>query len=249
MGAKLALTSLAVSSVSSAVVFKPSLAIELDEVEFIEERCESVDNPAKVVGARHSFLVATTYGGDEIRLDYDGTAKATSDYIGWFSHSELFRKARANPGVKVMDVRSIFSKHADSQTYDVMFHNCQHVVRDSYNELTGQNDAMLRNDYLFAFFKAVPDERKAKFVDEDSIREVVLEDVYRPIRNAITGSESLFEAVRKVRKANESPKLRMLFYRLYDLGLIDGPEPDDEEFEKLQAAMDEALSEAGAKYA
>lgn len=251
MGSKLFIGSIGISSLASSVAIGTSYSnteIDLDEVQYVEERCDSLSNPANLIGARHSFMVLSTYGGNKIRLDYDGEMNVISNYFDIFSPAETFRLAKASPKLSVYEAKRVFAKHSEEEPYNALSHNCQHVVRDSYNELTGNHDTMLRNDFLFALFKSVPNERKAMFVDEDSIRGEVLQDVYRPIRNAITNSPNLYEAMMKVRKAHQTPKLRLLFYRLYDLGLIDGPEPDDDEFNGLQRAMNEALEEAAEKY-
>mmetsp|Transcript_15243 Transcript_15243/g.27796 ORF Transcript_15243/g.27796 Transcript_15243/m.27796 type:complete len:262 (+) Transcript_15243:13-798(+) len=254
MGVKLSLASSIACSASSAIVAslikdEAPEDIEHDEVEFIEERCENLENPGVLLGAKHSYMVVKTYGGQDLRFDYDGDGevKFTLDYVGWFSPSELFRMSKALPGTTVRSAREAFQKNAEGN-YEAMNHNCQHVVRDTYNELTGQDEAILRNDYIFSLFKSVPEDRKHMLVDEDAIRYVLLEDTYRPIRNAITQTPNLYEAMLKIRKDNEAPRLRMLFYRLYDLGLIDGPEPSDEEFTKMQQAMDEALRAASEKH-
>jgi hypothetical protein len=151
-------SSLSVASASllfSAWQLRPTAYqnIQDEEVEFVEERCIHLNNPLQFFGGRHSYLVATTKSGREVRYDYTSDsplAEVTYNYYE-LGVSEVFRRAPVLAGTKVKDVDRALRHNSLKEEYHITLHNCQTVVRDTYNALTGLNEVTTRNDYLLGF--------------------------------------------------------------------------------------------------
>ncbi|CAG9323321.1 unnamed protein product [Blepharisma stoltei] len=168
------------------------LPVEDEYVEWIEEHCVDLENPMKLLGGKHSFLVITTISGRKIRYDFSADNPEGSiiyEYSDWFP-CELFRKAAVPPGIKVKDITSVFKKIAKTHTYNIKTHNCQHVARDTYNEISLAANQALRNNHLKWFYKALPADYHGNIKYNDPEHDEIEEKaVIRPKRRKLTPEE------------------------------------------------------------
>ena len=116
----------------------------------IEERCGGLDTFIKFGIGRHSYLILTTSSGDKIRVDYNEAhlePTITYDYYE-LNASEDFRYAKLQKPMEVSEALRIVRKHCVKESYNVIFHNCQHVSRDAFSEISGEPTNLLRDDYI-----------------------------------------------------------------------------------------------------
>lgn len=144
------------SSAYSAYMMIPYTRNILDEeVAYVEERCCHLGNPLKLLGGRHSYMLIRTKSGRIVRFDYtydSPLADITYDYYE-FGLSEVFRSSSVLQGTTVNEALKVLRHHSLKEEYHLTKHNCQTVVRDSYNALTGHNESTTRNDYLLGYFR------------------------------------------------------------------------------------------------
>jgi hypothetical protein len=137
-----------------------------EKVVSIEERCTNLDSYFNFQVGKHSFLVLTTQSGHKIRTDYyenSPDTKVTYNYYDLFS-SECFRYSKIDKPLTVSQAIGIIKKHTNKDEYSLLYHNCQHVARDAYNEITGANTNLLRNDYLNWYTKYMEKSTRNKIV-------------------------------------------------------------------------------------
>lgn len=169
------------ASSASSLLLLPSLyrqPIPLDQelVLTVEERCCHLEGSMfDLIGGRHSYIVLGTASGKQVRLDYYPESQllfSTENY--WeIIPQELFRRAKVREGLSVKEAKQIFQKYLWRDMYSPWSHNCQHVVLNTFNEITGLNHSVLRNDYLVTFLNYLPAymRRQMKEMDpEDEVR-------------------------------------------------------------------------------
>lgn len=196
--------SLFVSSLSSVSLLQlPSLYTRLttptdqDLVLTVEERCCHLENEVlDVLGGRHSYLVLTTASGRSIRLDYFPESQLCFSTEHYFEliPQELFRRAKVRPGLRVADVKQVFQKHTWRDMYSPWSHNCQHVALETYNEITGLKENVLRNDFLVAFMNYLPAYLRRQFRDMDpdeQERREINREFKKEVREASSDKEKL----------------------------------------------------------
>ncbi|CAG9335334.1 unnamed protein product [Blepharisma stoltei] len=193
--------------------YTTELPMDVEDILFIQEGCENLNQPIGIPGIKHSYLVAVTYTGKKIRYDYFADSIEPKITYNYYDNSEknIFRQNRAIPGYLVRDVTAKFGKHSKKTQYDAIQHNCQHVVRDSYNELTGRDELLLRNDFVRWFGKTLSEEEKKKFDEELGIREHLGDKFERKVKAMLDAGytyEEIYnliksENIREVRKIIE----------------------------------------------
>ena len=120
------------------------------EVDSVEERCYHLTGPRRLFGGRHCYLVATTFLGDQTRLEYNdctGQTKVQDHYYdGW--PDECYRRRNARTGLYLSDVATAFRKRVEVQAYDPKSYCCQHITRDTLNDISGLEERELRTERL-----------------------------------------------------------------------------------------------------
>lgn len=161
------------SSVSTITIAEGSVSEEYEvlskAVTCIEERCENLFEHNKPKIGSHSYLILHTTDGDLIRIDYsnhDLEPYVTFNYQE-ISKSDCFRLSKVNKYLTVSEGLKIVRKHCVKNKYDFLEHNCQHVARDSFVEISGINTKLLRDDYLRWFKKSVPYELRRDYGFDD----------------------------------------------------------------------------------
>lgn len=128
------------------------------EVDSVEERCYHLNRPLRLFGGRHCYLVATSFQGNKLRLDLNestGEVQVQRDYYDGWPHA-CYRKRNALPGLLLEDVAAAFRKRAEMAPFCPKKHCCQHVARDTLNDVSGREERELRSErlQLIAHFQA-----------------------------------------------------------------------------------------------
>lgn len=150
---------------------KSNFSLENQYVTSIEERCTDLDSIFKFPIGRHSYLILETTTGEQIRIDYHDSSlepDVTHNYeeIGL---SDPFRYSKISKKLSIADALRIVRKHCVKQPYDFFSHNCQHVSRDVFCEMTGENTNLIRDDFLEWFKRSMPKEMRKNVEYEDEI--------------------------------------------------------------------------------
>lgn len=153
------------SSCSLSKVLLTTTDVHMESVEYIEERCRDINNPLKILTGKHCYLLLSTPSGTVVRYDYTVGSFEPSLTVNYWElfPAETFRKAQALPNTTVEQATRIIRKHSVKQPYDLLTHNCQHVCRDAFNELTGTHHLALRNDYLRWTREQLPPSQRRDF--------------------------------------------------------------------------------------
>lgn len=128
------------------------------EVDSVEERCYHLSRSFRLFGGRHCYLVATTFLGQQLRVELNestGQVQVQSDYYDGWPHA-CYRKRNALPGLVLGDVVAAFRKRAEMTPFSPKSHCCQHVTRDTLNDVSGREERELRSErlQLIAHFQA-----------------------------------------------------------------------------------------------
>ena len=161
------------SSVCTITIAEGSMSDEYEilskPVTCIEERCENLFEHNKPKIGSHSYLILHTTDGDLIRIDYsshDLEPYVTLNYQE-ICNSDCFRLSKVTMPLTVSESLKIVRKHCVKNKYDFLEHNCQHVARDSFVEISGIKTKLLRDDYLRWFKKSVPYELRRDYGFDD----------------------------------------------------------------------------------
>ena len=121
-----------------------------NEVDMVQERCCNLGDNRRIAGGRHCYLVLSTFSGSLLRLDFNENKheiEVKSDYFdGW--RDEIYRQKPALPGLSLENAVNIYRKRVEMKRYDAKEHCCQHVSRDTLNDLTGRQERELRSEFL-----------------------------------------------------------------------------------------------------
>ena len=120
------------------------------EVDSVEERCYHLSSPIRLFGGRHCYLVATTFLGQHTRIELNestGQVQVTTNYYDGWPHT-CYRKRNALPGLFPTDIAAAFRKQAETRPLDPKAHYCQHVTRDTLNDVSGREEKELRSEQL-----------------------------------------------------------------------------------------------------
>ncbi|CAG9332546.1 unnamed protein product [Blepharisma stoltei] len=209
-----------VSSIASSAAYdhfyRVDIPYESEEITWIEERCKDLSNPLKILSGKHSYLIATTASGRKISYNYtEDSVEPDIKYDYWdYLPSDPFRKARALPGLKVSDANRIFRKHALKEDYHLFRHNCQHVARDSYNEITGLNEIALRNDFINWIINDLPKHMREEFKEEDDDYRFIKDHFENDIQALVDEGYTIEEIEEKVKVLTDIKNIRKVWEML-----------------------------------
>jgi hypothetical protein len=206
MGSKIVIGALAGTSASNAVgasVLHTMSEYEYKErvIESIEERCEQTFSIIDLGLASHSFIVFKTDNGEHVRADFTSSGKITTTYFYYPDESSVtFRKSKIDTKLPLSQALEIFSNHANKSPYNLVKHNCQHVARDTYNEITNSSQVMLWNDFAWLMRKNAPLELRDKHskITKDAENKLYMDYTGRDITNCLFNDEKYGARVKKM---------------------------------------------------
>lgn len=239
MGSTLACSAYTSGSASSYYLYsrlqRKWSPIDIEEVVSIEERCVNINDFTDLVSGKHSFLIATTSTGRQIRYDYEfSSAEPYIKYDYWeILPTTTFRKHLARPGLNVSQVTQIIRKHALKSDYSISSHNCQHVARDAYNEISGETEVMLRNDFLHMFMEVLPINVRDQIRRKHAFPTYSLRKLHRKIRDELADSTNKDEARRMVNLFFSLGHANKLYEQFKDFRYLDDTGFDEETVKKL----------------
>jgi hypothetical protein len=250
MGSSLACSAYTSGSASSYYLYsrlkRKWRPIDIEEVVYIEERCVNINDFTDLVSGKHSFLIATTSTGRQIRYDYEVySAEPFIKYDYWeILPTTTYRKHLARPGLNVAQVTRIIRKHALKSEYSIYSHNCQHVARDAYNEISGETEAMLRNDFLHMFMEVLPINLRDQIRRKQVFPTYTLRKLHRKIRDEVANSKDKDEARRMLNLFFSLGHADKLYEKFKDFRYLDDTGLDPETVQKLY----EFFGETGVMY-
>jgi hypothetical protein len=239
MGSTLACSAYTSGSASSYYLYsrikRKWSPIDIEEVVYIEERCVNINDFTDLVSGKHSFLIATTSTGRQIRYEYNSSsAEPFIKYDYWeILPTSTFRKHLARPGLNVAQVTHIIRKHSLKSEYSLSSHNCQHVARDAYNEITGETEVMLRNDFLHMFMEVLPINVRDQIRRKKAFPTYSLRKLHRKIRDELAESQNKDEGRRRVNLFFSLGHADKLYAQFKDLRYLDNTNLDPETVQKL----------------
>ena len=144
---------LSLKGFSNSTIFadRSSPSLNNQYVVSVEERSQIFESFFSFYRGMHSFLVLKTSTGECIRVDYHANTLEPDiqyHYYVEIDSSEVFRQSIVQKPVTLEQALRIIRRHCVNKRYDLISHNCQHVARDSFCEITGVRTLLLRNDYL-----------------------------------------------------------------------------------------------------
>ena len=152
------------------------------EIYSIEERCERLEALETPKPGFRSFIVLKTVDNFKLRVEYaEGAVEpyVVFNYTNWL-RSNSFRLHVIEKRISVKQALKIIRKNCVKNSYHWVFHNAQHVARDSINEITGTETNLIRNHYLKwlrrRFIKADKNkvhERDRKEIDAKKMKKTV----------------------------------------------------------------------------
>ena len=147
---------------------------EKQVVSSIEERCTNIDSIFSLQIGSHSYLVLTTTTGEKIRIDYNQSSVEPDIIYDYYetSNSDIFRFSKVNSHLTVPQAVYIARKHSLKKKYCLISHNCQHVARDVFCEISGTQTSLLRNDFLEWFKQTVPTEMRPEMELENDLEKI-----------------------------------------------------------------------------
>lgn len=206
MGSQIIVGALAGTSASNAIGASVLHTMSENEhkdrvIESIEERCEETFCIFGTGLANHSFIVFKTDNGEHIRVDFTSSGKITTTYFYYpEEYSVIFRKSKVDTKLSLSQALEIFSNHAKKSPYNIVKHNCQHVARDTYNEITNSSKLLLRNDYAWLMRKNAPPELRDNYykITKNAEDELYMEYTGRHITNCLFNNEKYGAKMKKL---------------------------------------------------
>lgn len=114
----------------------------------IEEHSDRITE-LEQVKKRRSYLIATTDTGRRIRYDYD--LRQPEPHVNYnyldYDPKNLFRLYKIEKALTVNQVTSSFKHYSWKQPYNPETYSSQHIVRNTFNEISGQKDMRCLLDY------------------------------------------------------------------------------------------------------
>lgn len=169
------------------------------QVAYVEERCENDSNPSYPELGSSSFIVLHTVDDDLVFVRYSKQSVEPEIVFNYqmTNYSDSFRLSRVSRDMTVSDSLKIIRKHCVKQEYEMFLHNCQHVARDSFAEISGVNTSLLRADYLRWYKKTIPHELKGNYEwDDDEYQDL------KRIRRLVYKSNDVNQIMRALNPVN-----------------------------------------------
>lgn len=210
--------------------------IDMEEVKYIEERCVHLSDYTNLITGRHSYLIVTTSTGRQVRYDYNtSSAEPFIQYDYWeILPTSMFRKHLVRPGLSVAQATHIIRKHAIKSDYSLFKHNCQHVSRDAYNEITGKTEVMLRDDFIHMIMEVFPINLRDQIRRKQTFRSQRLKKKHRKLRENLASSPDKDEALDKMNLFFSIGHSKKLYNLFKDYNYLDNLAIDPEYKQPLQ---------------
>ncbi|OMJ75097.1 hypothetical protein SteCoe_25834 [Stentor coeruleus] len=258
MGSQIILGALAGTSTFNA--FGASVLHKMNEsehreglIETIEERCEGTFTMFGLGIADHSFIVFKTDNGEHVRADFTSFGKITITYFYYPDESTVtFRKSKLNTKLPLSQGLEIFSNHAKKSPYNIIKHNCQHVARDTFNEITNSSLLSLRNDHIWLMRKNASPESKKLYpkITEDIENAFLSSYKGRDIRNCLFNDEKYQIVIKKlnIKKIVKNTQYKDSVFTNPEYCLFKPPKVIDNSGRVLSDEFRKWLKEVGAIY-
>ena len=185
----------------------------------------------------HSYAIAKTFTGRNVRFDYTSNKKAefTYDYFEFYI-SELLRSGKVIPSTSVKTAIRVFKKHSEKAEYSVLSHDCHTVTNDFYDEITGNDEVNLARE----FAEILKAEYKKGVKITGYFTDILFEDNHRYyckiIRKALKRGKTkhdIRKTFREIEKSASSDRVGDLYKMMFD-----GKDEDIEQLKKTITVLE-----------